>query len=124
MPCSPCDFIHPEGQAALENLQAIPLFAACVKAFMKIVPEQLLYGVNMAQKIRPGPDQLPDLYQHLPLLCATLGIAEPELYLEMYPMPNAYTYGDMRVSITVTSGWVVHLRYPALRFAVKKPSNG
>jgi hypothetical protein len=80
MPFSPRDFIHPEGQAALEHLQAIPLFAACVKAFMKIVPEPLLYGVNMAQKIRLGPDQLPDLSQHF--------------------------------------------RYPALHFAVTKPSNG
>ena len=60
--------------------------------------------MSLAQKVRLGPRQLPAIYRHLPPACAALGIPEPELFLEMNPMPNAYTFGDQQVFITVTSG--------------------
>lgn len=103
------DFIHPEDKKAFDNLQSIPLFPACVKAFMKVVTEQQFHGINMAQKIRLGEHQLPELYQHLPPICEKLDIEEPEFYLEMNPQPNGYTYGDTRTFITITSGLVEHL---------------
>ena len=55
----PRDYIHPEDQAALENLKAIPLFSQCLKSFMKIGIERAIHGVSMAQKIRLGPDHPP-----------------------------------------------------------------
>jgi hypothetical protein len=115
MRLNPDAFIHPEDRAALENLRSIPLFPSAVKAFMKVMPERLLHGINMADKIRLGPGQLPELYGHLPPICASLGIAEPELYLEMNPTPNAYTYGDTQVFLTVTSGLVEYLEEHELR---------
>jgi len=118
MSIAPRDFIHPEDQAALENLKSIPLFSSCVKMFMKVVDEQLLHGISMAQKIRLGPEQLPELYQHLPPICTTLGIAEPDFYLEMNPAPNAYTYGDTRPMVTVTSGLVEYLEEDELKAVI------
>src|SRR5438093_3349659 len=97
-------FVHPEDEAALEQLRAIPLFSECLQAVMKLVPERLLHGLNMAQKVRLGSRQLPNIYKHLPVACAALGIPEPEFYLEMDPAPNAYTYGDKQPFVTVTSG--------------------
>ncbi len=41
------NYIHPEDKAALENLKNIPMFTACLKAFMKFLPEQYLHGMNM-----------------------------------------------------------------------------
>jgi Zn-dependent protease with chaperone function len=76
---------------------------------MKLFPERLMHGLNMAQKIRLGPDQLPGIYRYLPAACGPLGIAEPEFYLEMNPRPNAYTYGDQRAFVTVTSGLIEDL---------------
>jgi Zn-dependent protease with chaperone function len=111
----PREFIHPEDQAALENLKAVPLFDSFVKAFMKIGIERFLHGISMAEKIRVGPEQLPDIYRHLPPICQTLGIQEPEFYLEMNPMPNAYTQGDTRTFLTVTSGLVEYLNEEELR---------
>ena len=109
MKVTPDDFTHPEDRAALAKLKAIPLFPACVQAFMKILPERQLHGLNMAQKIRLSPRQLPKIYRHLPPACASLNIKEPEFYLEMDPVPNAYTYGDQHVFITVTSGLIESL---------------
>ena len=42
----------------------------------------------------------------MPPICQRLGIEEPEFYLEMNPMPNAYTFGDTKIFITITSGLV------------------
>lgn len=103
---NPSEFIHPHDAAALRQLEGIPGFPALVKKIMQLGMEQLRYGVNMASNIRLSPTQLPKLYNHLPPICQKLGIPEPEFYLEMDPMPNAYTYGDTRIFITITSGLV------------------
>ena len=112
------DFAHPQDKAALQTLRAIPAFTPCVEAFMKVLQERQLYGLNMAEKIRLGPQQLPELYQHLPPACMALGIAEPEFYLQMNHEPNAYTYGNTRIAITVTSGLVEMLNEDELRAVI------
>lgn len=102
----PSDFIHPEDAAALRQMESIPGFPSLVKKFYALGYEKLSYGMNMAKCIRLSPTQLPKLYNHLPPICKKLGIADPEFYLEMDPMPNAYTFGDTKIFITITSGLV------------------
>jgi Zn-dependent protease with chaperone function len=100
------EYMHPDDKAALSNLESVALFPQCVKAFLKLMPERLQRGLNMAGKIRLSPTQLPDIYRKLPPICAALGIAEPELYLGMDHEPNAYAFGDSAVSVSITSGLV------------------
>ena len=102
----PSEFIHPEDAAALRQLENISGFTAIAKKVLELVYERLKYGLNMASCIRLSPTQLPQLYNHLPPICQKLGIQEPDFYLEMNPMPNAYTSGDTRVFVVVTSGLV------------------
>lgn len=102
----PSEFIHPEDAAALRQLESIPGFPALVKKVLALGLEQLQYGINMASAIRLSPKQLPELYKHLPPICERLGIEEPEFYLQMNPIPNAFTFGDTKIFITVTSGLV------------------
>lgn len=102
----PSDFIHPEDAAALSQMESIPGFSALVKKILAIGIETLQYGVNMASTIRLSEKQLPHIYKHLPPICKKMGIAEPEFYLKMDPVPNAWTLGDTRIYITVTSGLV------------------
>lgn len=102
----PAEFIHPEDAAALRQLESIPGFPALVKKVMSLGLEQLQYGINMASAIRLSPVQLPQLYNHLPPICEKLGISEPEFYLQMDPIPNAWTFGDTKIYITITSGLV------------------
>ena len=102
----PTEFIHPEDATALRQLESIPGFPALVKKVMALGFEQLQYGLNMATAIRLSPTQLPELYNHLPPICNTLGIPEPEFYLQMDPTPNAWTFGDTKIYITITSGLV------------------
>lgn len=100
------EFIHPEDAAALRQLESIPGFPALAKKVLELGYERLQYGINMASSIRLSQTQLPEIYRHLPPICEKLGIPEPEFYLEMNPNPNAYTSGDTRVFIVVTSGLV------------------
>ncbi|HEY3320607.1 MAG TPA: M48 family metallopeptidase [Planctomycetota bacterium] len=109
MPATRDDFVHPADKAALDKLKAVPLFPSFVRAFMSVFNERVWHGLNMANKIRLSPKQLPQIYKHLPPICRTLNIEEPEFYLEMNPSPNAYTYGDKKVFVTVTSGLIEHL---------------
>lgn len=100
------EFIHPEDAAALRQMENIPGFPTLVKKILSLGYEQLQYGVNMASNIRLSETQLSKIYHHLPPICEKLGIEEPEFYLQMNPMPNAYTFGDSKIFITVTSGLV------------------
>ena len=99
-------YMHPQDKSALDALKAIPGFTTVLKGFMKNFSEQQLHGVNMATKLRLSKEQLPDLYNMLPPICEKFGINEPEFYLEMDPNPNAYTYGDTKAFLTITSGLV------------------
>lgn len=103
------DFIHPEDRTALQNMESIPGFPAAMHLFMKYYQEQLCYGLNLAQKIRLSPSQLPDIYNLLPPLCHRLSIPIPDFFLEMNPFPNAYAFGDKRTMITITSGLLEYL---------------
>jgi len=103
---SSAEFIHPEDAAALRQMEAIPGFPQLVKKILALGIEQMQYGINMASSIRLSEKQLPELYRHLPPICARLGIPEPEFYLQMDPYPNAWTSGDTRIWITITSGLV------------------
>ena len=96
-------FIHPEDRDALNKLQAIPGLDMLMKKFMQSVTEDMMHGINMASKIKLGPSQLPELYAILKDTCETLQIPEPEMFLEMDPIPNAYTYGDTKPFVVVNS---------------------
>lgn len=100
------DFIHPHDAAALEQLENMTGFSSLVKKILSLGLEQLQYGINMASAIRLSPSQLPELYNRLPPICEKLGIEEPEFYLQMDPQPNAWTFGDTKVFVTITSGLV------------------
>ena len=104
MPIDYKPFIHPEDRDALNKLQAIPGLDTLMKKFMQTVTEDMMHGINMASKIKLGPSQLPELYAILRETCETLQIPEPELFLEMDPIPNAYTYGDTKPFVVVNSG--------------------
>ena len=106
MPIDYKPFIHPEDRDALEKLKAIPGLDTLMKKYMQAVTEDMMHGINMASKIKLGPTQLPEIHGILRETCEKLQIPEPELFLEMDPMPNAYTYGDMKPFVVVNSGIV------------------
>lgn len=100
------DFIHPEDAAALNTLKAIPGLTTLTKLFLQYGYEKMYYGQNLGSCIKLSPTQLPHIYKHLPPICDKLGIEEPEFYLSMDPVPNAWTFGETYKFICVTSGLI------------------
>ena len=99
-------FIHPQDRAALDALEKVPFFDTVLAAFMKLYDEKVEHAINMASKLRLGPEIRPDIYNMLVDICGKLGIEVPELYLTQDPNPNAWTFGETKPYITVTSGLV------------------
>lgn len=96
-------FVHPEDEKALNAMKAVPGFETIVKKFLKVGYETMLHGVNMASKIQLSEKQLPELYHRVTRICDKFGLAYPEVYLEMSPFPNAYTFGDTQIFMVLTS---------------------
>lgn len=103
------EFVHPEDEAALRNLKTLLGFDLATKFVMEFGIEQFFHGLLMAKNVRLGPSQLPEIYNILPPVCQKFGIEEPEFYLEMNPIPNAYTIGDKQRFVVVTSGLLDHV---------------
>jgi len=99
-------FVHPLDKAALKALQAIPGFTPVLKAMVKVLSERQFQVANMATNLRISEKQLPEYYNMLPPICERLGIEVPELYLQLDGTPNAYTSGDTKPFIVMTSGLV------------------
>lgn len=97
-------YMHESDRTALDALKAIPGFTPLLKAFMKVFNEKQFHMQNMSTNLRLSERQLPEYYNMLPPICEKLGIEVPELYLELDGEPNAYTFGDTKPFIVITSG--------------------
>ena len=97
-------YLHDSDKAAMAALKAIPGFSQVMKAFMKIWSEQQLRLINMSTNLRLNEKQMAKYYNMLPTICTKLGIDVPELFVELDVHPNAYTYGDTKPFIVITSG--------------------
>lgn len=99
-------YMHDSDRIALQALQAIPGFTQLFKAFMKVWSEKQFRIQNMSTNLRISEKQLPKYYNMLPPICEKLGIEVPELYLQLDVNPNAYTAGDTKPFIVITSGLI------------------
>lgn len=97
-------YLHDSDKAAMAALKAIPGFSQVMKAFMKIWSEQQLRLINMSTNLHLSEKQMAKYYNMLPPICEKLGIDVPELFVELDVHPNAYTYGDTKPFIVITSG--------------------
>ena len=97
-------YLHDSDKAAMAALKVIPGFSQVMKAFMKIWSEQQLRVINMSTNLRLNERQMAKYYNMLPPICEKLGIDVPELFVELDVHPNAYTYGDTKPFIVITSG--------------------
>lgn len=97
-------YLHDSDKAAMAALKAIPGFSQVMKAFMKIWSEQQLRLINMSTNLRLNEKQMAKYYNMLPPICTKLRIDVPELFVELDVHPNAYTYGDTKPFIVITSG--------------------
>jgi Zn-dependent protease with chaperone function len=100
------DFQHPDDLSATSALQAVPGLDTLVSKVLEYGFERVYYLENVASNVRVTPRMFERLHRALGWGCKILGVDEPELYVQVDPVPNAFTYGHTRPFIVLSSGLV------------------
>jgi Zn-dependent protease with chaperone function len=99
--------MHPWDRKATTTLGKVPGLSLATRKIMEYGLERIFYLENTADNVRVTDKMFPRLHRYLQWSCKILGIdSEPEMYVSMEPVPNAYTYGHTRPFIVLTSGLV------------------
>jgi Zn-dependent protease with chaperone function len=100
------DFQHPADVQASDALKSVPGLDLVVSKIMEYGFEKLYYLDNIAANVRVTPKMFGKLYKNLQWGCKILGVDEPEMYVHVDPIPNAFTYGHTKPFIVLTSGLI------------------
>lgn len=96
-------FIHETDRAALKALKAVPGFDTVSKKFFEVFSEKAAAIINLSSNLRINEKQMPKYYGMLVDVCKKLKMEVPDFYLELNCIPNAYTMGDTKPVIVITS---------------------
>jgi Zn-dependent protease with chaperone function len=100
------EFQHEDDRAATGALQAIPGVDTLVAKVLELGLERFYYLQNVADNVRVTKAMFPRLHKALGWGCKILDVEEPEMYVNLDPVPNAYTFGHTRPFIVLSSGLV------------------
>lgn len=112
------DFQHPSDVVATEALKKIPGLEKVMSKILEYGLERLYYVDNIASNLRVTPAMFGRLHKSLTWACKILDVSEPELYVTVDPVPNAFTYGHTKPFITLTSGLIDMLSDEELFFVI------
>ena len=115
---TPADFQHKSDIAATDALKRIPGLEKVMSKIMEYGLERLYYVDNVASNLRVTPAMFGRLHRSLTWACKILDVPEPELYVTVDPVPNAFTYGHTKPFITLTSGLIDMLSDEELFFVI------
>ena len=114
----PQAFMHPWDIKATAALHRVPGFDRVIAKVMEYGLERVLFLQNIADNVRVTAKMFPRLYRYLQWSCKVLNVPEPEFYVSLDPIPNAYTYGHTRPFIVMTTGLIELLGEEEQFFAV------
>ena len=100
------DLIHPADASALKTLKNIPALPKVMEKVFEYGYDEIQWIENVTTNLRLCETQMPEIYNRLPPICEKLGIPVPELYLQMTPIPNAWTSGHKKIYIVLTLGLI------------------
>jgi Peptidase family M48 len=100
------EFQHPSDVKATDALKAVPGLDKALSKIMEYGLERLYYLDNIGSNVRVTKSMFPRMHRSLTWGCKILDLEEPELYVTVNPVPNAWTYGHTKPFITLTSGLV------------------
>ncbi|HEU0033432.1 MAG TPA: M48 family metallopeptidase [Kofleriaceae bacterium] len=97
---------HPNDARATDALKKVPGLDTVIKKVLEYGLERLYYVDNVASNLRVTPKMFGRLHRSLTWACKILEVPEPELYVTVDPVPNAFTFGHTKPFVTLTSGLV------------------
>ena len=111
-------FRHPTDTRATDALKKIPGLDKLLAKILEYGLERLYYVDNVASNLRVTPAMFGRLHRSLTWACKILDVDEPEMYVTVDPVVNAWTYGHTKPFVTVTSGLVDMLSDEELFFVI------
>lgn len=112
------EFRHPSDARATDALKKIPGLDKVLAKLLEYGLERLYYVDNVASNLRVTPRMFGRMHRALTWATKILDVEEPEMYVTVDPIPNAFTYGHTRPFITLTSGLVDMLSDEELFFVI------
>lgn len=100
------NFQHPLDISATEALRQIPVLDTVISKIMEYSFERILYLDNIANSVRVTPKMFGRLHRAMGWGCKVLDLPEPEFYVKLDPVPNAYTYGHTKPFVVMTTGLI------------------
>lgn len=104
------ELIHPEDAKTLKALKNIPALPTIMEKVFQYGYDEISWSENVTSNLRLSENQMPEIYNRLPPICERLGIPVPELYLQMTPIPNAWTSGHSKPYIVLTLGLIKRVK--------------
>jgi len=113
---SPKAYEHPADRAATAALKSIPMLDTVVRKLIEYGYERAFRQMLLANSVRIGEDQLPEVWASHRAAVARLDIHEvPDLYIAQMPIINAMAVGAGKPMIVVNSATVNTLEGLELR---------
>ncbi|MEW6733178.1 MAG: M48 family metallopeptidase [Acidobacteriota bacterium] len=109
----PNSYIHPLDSQALSALKKVPGIDSILKKLLELTHESFSRVLFSANSVRVNERQCPDLDAKLDVVCSTLGIEKPELYVAVTAQGglgfNAFTGGVEKPFIVIYSSLLERL---------------
>ncbi len=112
------EFRHPSDQRATDALKKVPGLDKLLAKILEVGLERMFYVENVASNLRVTPKMFGRLHKSLVWASKILDVPEPEMYVTVDPVPNAWTYGHTKPFITLTSGLVDMMSDEELFFVI------
>ena len=112
------EFRHPTDARATDALKKIPGIDKLMIKILEYGLERLFYVDNVASNIRVTPKMFGRLHRSLTWACKIIDVPEPEMYVTVDPVPNAFTYGHTKPFITLHSGLIDMMTDEQLFFVI------
>ena len=112
------EFRHPNDARATEALKKVPGLDKVLAKILEYGLERLYYVDNVASNLRVTPQMFGRMHRSLTWACKIIDVPEPEMYVTVDPVPNAFTYGHTKPFITLTSGLIDMMSDEELFFVI------
>jgi Zn-dependent protease with chaperone function len=115
----PSAFQHSADREALRKLDQLPGMQMLLRKISGSYVENTLRMLNVAQNIRVSSKQFPQVHNLFREACDVLDIkVMPEIYISTAYIPNAFTFGMEKYSVTLLSGVLDLLSEEELLFVI------
>src|SRR3954453_21496696 len=112
---SPKAYEHPADRAATAALKSIPMLDTVVRKLIEYGYERAFRQMLLANSVRIGDDQLPEVWASHRAALARLDIHEvPDLYIAQMPIINAMAVGAGKPMVVINSATVNTIQEIAL----------